>query len=100
MDAQQNMYVHENTLATPLQRAEGWSCSAQAGHCITCSDEAVPVQIVRLDTASGLAVVIRTGEPDNEEEIDVSLLESVMPGDTVLAHGGVAIGRLEEDYHE
>lgn len=103
MNHQQDMYQHENTVGTPLvtmRREEGISCSAKDGHCITCSDEAVPVQIVRLDAASGLAMVIRVDEPEIQEEIDISLLERVAPGDMVLAHGGVAIGCLGVDDHE
>jgi len=30
------------------------------------------------------------------EEIDISLVESIAPGDIVLVHGGVAIERVDE----
>ncbi len=67
------------------------------GHCITCSDEALPVKIVSIDQATGLALV----EVQNViEEIDITLVDDVSVGDVVLVHGGVAIGHPDEAYHE
>lgn len=63
------------------------------GHCITCSDEAVQVQVLSVDEAAGLACVT---VQDTTEEVDISLVDSVAPGDRLLVHGGVAIGKLEE----
>jgi len=54
--------------------------------CVTCSDMAVPVTIVRL-LGDGLAVV-DTGS--GEEEVSVAFV-SAAPGDTVLVHAGEAI---------
>ena len=54
--------------------------------CITCSDTAVAVTIVRL-LDDGLAVV-DTGE--GEEEVSVALV-SAGAGDTILVHAGEAI---------
>ena len=54
--------------------------------CVTCSDTAVPVTVVRL-LADGLAVV-DTGS--GEEEVSVAFV-SAAPGDTVLVHAGEAI---------
>ena len=54
--------------------------------CITCSDAAVRVTVVRL-LADGLAVA-DTGQ--GEEEISVALV-SAGPGDEVLVHAGEAI---------
>jgi hydrogenase expression/formation protein HypC len=54
--------------------------------CVTCSDTAVPVTVVRL-LADGLAVV-DTGS--GEEEVSVALV-SAAPGDTILVHAGEAI---------
>ena len=62
-------------------------------HCITCSDEAVPARVVRVDEATGLALVALG---DFTEEIDVSLVDAVAPEDLVLVHGGVALMRLDE----
>ena len=54
--------------------------------CITCSDAAVRVTVVRL-LADGLAVA-DTGQ--GEEEISVALV-TAGPGDQVLVHAGEAI---------
>jgi hydrogenase expression/formation protein HypC len=54
--------------------------------CVTCSDIAVPVTIVRL-LGDGLALV-DTGS--GEEEVSVAFVSAV-PGDTVLVHAGEAI---------
>ncbi len=55
--------------------------------CITCSDTAVPVTVVRL-LADGLAIV-DTGA--GEEEVSVALVTAAA-GDTILVHAGEAIG--------
>jgi hydrogenase expression/formation protein HypC len=55
--------------------------------CITCSDKAVAVTVLRL-LGDGLAMV-DTGA--SEEEISVALVSAV-PGDTILVHAGEAIG--------
>ncbi len=54
--------------------------------CITCSDTAVPVTVVRL-LADGLAEV-DTGR--GREEVSVALVTAAV-GDTVLVHAGEAI---------
>jgi hydrogenase expression/formation protein HypC len=54
--------------------------------CVTCSDTAVAVTIVRL-LDDGLAVV-DTG--DGEEEVSIALVSAGM-GDTILVHAGEAI---------
>ncbi len=62
------------------------------GHCITCSDEALPATVVRVDQAAGLAVVAVNG---GTVEVDVTLVDAVVPGHVLLIHGGVAIAHLE-----
>jgi hydrogenase expression/formation protein HypC len=59
--------------------------------CVTCSDEAVPVTVVRLLEA-GLALV-DTGR--GLEEISVALVEA-RAGDTVLVHAKEAIAVLDQ----
>jgi hydrogenase expression/formation protein HypC len=54
--------------------------------CITCSDTAVEVTVVRL-LADGLAIV-DTGQ--GEEEVSVALV-TAQPGDTILVHASEAI---------
>ena len=63
------------------------------GHCLTCSDEAVQVHVLSVNQESGLALV---AIDDASEEIDVTLVEHVEPGDMLLVHGGVAIARVDE----
>ncbi|GAC1350490.1 MAG: HypC/HybG/HupF family hydrogenase formation chaperone [Ktedonobacteraceae bacterium] len=63
------------------------------GHCITCSDEALPATVLSIDQATGLALV---SVKNTTEEIDVSLVDNIGPGDMVLVHGGVAIANLGE----
>ena len=71
------------------------TCELDAeGHCITCSDEATTVRVLQVEQESGMALV----EVENwTEEVDISLVGDVIPGDTLLVHGGVAIALLEEE---
>ena len=61
------------------------------GHCITCSDEALPARIVQIYQEEETALV----RLDNasEQEVDISLLDDVATGDRVLIHAGVAISQ-------
>ena len=60
--------------------------------CITCSDTAVAVTVLRL-LDDGLAIV-DTGE--GEEEVSVALV-TASPGDRILVHAREAIGVLGDD---
>ena len=62
------------------------------GVCITCSDAAVEVTVLRL-LADQLAVV-DTGQ--GEEEVSVALV-AAKPGDTVLVHAREAIAVVGDD---
>ena len=80
-------------LSAPLP-THAASCELDAaGHCITCSDEALPVRVLHVDPETGLATV---EVKDTTEEIDITLVDHVVPGDVLLVHGGVAIGHLDE----
>ena len=63
------------------------------GHCVTCSDEALPARVLRVDLETGLALV---EVKDTTEEIDVTFVDDIVPGDLLLVHGGVAIGHVGE----
>ncbi len=77
-----------------LEMFSGLTCQPDAeGHCITCSDEAVAVKVLRVEQESGLAQV---EVEDQTEEVDITLVEHVAPGAMLLVHGGVAIALLEE----
>lgn len=60
-------------------------------HCITCSDEAVAVRVVRIDRGRELALC----ENDAGERItvEIALVAPVAIDDVVLVHAGTAIGR-------
>lgn len=73
----------------------GASCELGAeGHCITCSDEAQPATIQRIDLETGTALVTMQ---NITEEIDISLVDDVVPGSVVLVHGGVAIATIANE---
>jgi hydrogenase expression/formation protein HypC len=72
-----------------LSRTDGAVPACHDGVCITCSDEAVPVRVVRLLDA-GLAEV-DTGQ--SLEEVSVALVEATV-GDTILVHAKEAIAVL------
>lgn len=76
------------------ENAQAYACQHVADHhCLTCSDEMVTVSVIHIDQDTGLALV----EVRNQiEEIDITLVEDISLGDLLLAHGGVAIGRLEQ----
>jgi hydrogenase expression/formation protein HypC len=58
------------------------------GHCVTCSDEAVPLTV---DSVLGDGTVLCGGGT----EVMTDLVGAVHPGDVVLVHAGVAIQRAE-----
>lgn len=60
-------------------------------HCITCSDEAVRVTVASVNNERSIAQVTEGGLT---EEVDISLVDAVSPGDVLLAHGGVALANL------
>ncbi|HVH12950.1 MAG TPA: HypC/HybG/HupF family hydrogenase formation chaperone [Longimicrobium sp.] len=62
-----------------------------AGHCITCSDEGVPLRVVSVP-GDGLA---RCAGPTGEvSEVMTGLVGEVAPGDVLLVHAGAALARL------
>jgi len=80
------------TLKHELTPISDSSCALDAeGYCVTCSDEALPAKVLRIDEQAGLALVT---VKDATEEIDITLVDDVAPGDFLLVHGGVAIGRV------
>jgi hydrogenase expression/formation protein HypC len=54
-------------------------------HCVTCSDEAVPLRVT--DVRDGVTVVCEG------VEVMVELVAPVELGEVLLVHAGVAIGR-------
>jgi hydrogenase maturation factor len=61
-------------------------------HCITCGDDGVPMQVLRVDAGRGLALCIDEGGAKSSVEID--LVAPVEPGNELLVHAGTALVRL------
>lgn len=66
------------------------------GHCITCGDEGVPMTVLRVDIARGLALCI--DEEGTKASIETALVEPVSPGDALLVHAGTAIATLAAEH--
>lgn len=67
------------------------SCAPEE-HCITCGDVGIPMRVVSLDEAQGLA---QCADADGATElVDPALVGDVAAGDAVLVHAGVALARL------
>jgi hydrogenase maturation factor len=62
--------------------------SCEDPHCITCSDEGVPMTV---RDVRGDAIALC----DGDAEVMTELVGPVEPGDELLVHAGVAIARLE-----
>jgi hydrogenase maturation factor len=60
-------------------------------HCITCSDEGIPMQVERIDDTRGLALC--AADDGSKSTVEIALV-SVEPGDRVLVHAGVALTEL------
>lgn len=61
--------------------------SCDEGHCITCSDEGVPMRVLDV-REGGLA------RCEGDVEVMTDLVGEVGPGDELLVHAGVALVRL------
>jgi hydrogenase maturation factor len=67
------------------------TANACGDHCITCSDEGIPMRVERIDDNRGLALC--TGEDGSKSTVEIALVD-VEPGDRVLVHAGVALTEL------
>jgi hydrogenase maturation factor len=68
------------------------SCTLDHDGCVVCSDAGVPVRVVSVEGDDALC----EDGAGNRAEIAVELVAPVRIGEVLLAHGGVAIGRVEE----
>jgi hydrogenase expression/formation protein HypC len=59
------------------------------GHCITCSDEAVPMRVVEL----GEWAAVCADEAGTRSEVMTDLVGPVALGDVLLVHAGTALAR-------
>ena len=60
--------------------------SCDEGHCITCSDEGVPMRVLEIDGSLARC--------EGGVEVMTDLVGDVEPGDELLVHAGVALVRL------
>jgi hydrogenase assembly chaperone HypC/HupF len=67
--------------------------TCESHHCITCGDDGVPMQVVRIDRDRGLALCAH--EDGSRETVETALVDPVTPGDVLLVHAGTALTRLE-----
>jgi len=66
-------------------------CSPETG-CITCGDVAVPLAVILVDGARGLALC--RDEQGRRETVEIALVGFVVAGDELLVHAGTAIAHL------
>ncbi len=57
-------------------------------HCVTCSDEGVPMRVVEAQAGE-------TALCEGDVEVMTDLVGAVEPGDNLLVHAGVALQRLD-----
>jgi hydrogenase expression/formation protein HypC len=65
-------------------------CTLDHDGCVVCSDAGIPVRVVSVEGDDALCED-RVG---NRAQIAVELVAPVRAGETLLTHGGVAIGRV------
>lgn len=61
--------------------------------CIACSRNTLPARVIRVDHATKRAIVAAR---DQIDEVDISRVRTVLPGDLLLVHEKVAISCLDE----
>lgn len=65
------------------------SCANEPG-CITCGDVAVPLTVLSQQGTDATCC----DEQGRREVVAIELVGDVVPGDRLLVHAGVALGRL------
>ncbi len=65
-------------------------CTLDHNGCVTCSDAGIPVRVLSVRGDDALC----EDSVGNRAEIAVELVTPVRPGEVLLTHGGVAIGKV------
>ena len=66
------------------------SCApSQPIHCITCSDEGIPMRVVAIDEERCLALCENEG--GERSTVEIALVEPVSTGSELLVHAGTAL---------
>lgn len=60
-------------------------------HCITCSDDGVPMTVLAVDEARALALC---ADGDRHQTVEIALVAPISAGDRILVHAGTAIASL------
>ena len=60
--------------------------------CITCSDEGVAMQVLRVDDRRSLALCV--DDAGDKRTVEIELVLPIAPGDELLVHAGTALVRL------
>ncbi len=68
-------------------------CTLKHDGCVVCSDAGIPVRVVSVEGDDALC----EDAAGNRARIAVELAAPVRVGEVLLTHGGVAIGRVEEE---
>ncbi len=71
-----------------MSAGPGPSCDHRTG-CITCGDEAIEMEVLRVDRGRGLALCSDGGGA--QTSVEIALVEPVADGDQLLVHAGTAI---------
>jgi hydrogenase maturation factor len=66
-------------------------CDREHG-CITCSDEGVPLRVLRVSDEPGLAIC--AGDDGEPVDVMTGIVGDVKAGDILLVHAGTALMRL------
>jgi hydrogenase expression/formation protein HypC len=66
------------------------NCTLHDDGCITCSDAGIPVRVISIQDDDALC----EDAAGDRTDIAVELVAPVQPGEILLTHGGVAIGKV------
>lgn len=65
-------------------------CTLEHDGCVVCADAGIPVRVISVDGDDALC----EDSAGTRAQIAVELVSPVRLGETLLTHGGVAIGRV------
>jgi hydrogenase expression/formation protein HypC len=71
-------------------------CTLDHDGCVTCADAGIPVRVISTDGDDALC----EDAAGNRAHIAIELVTPVIIGETLLTHGGVAIGKIKAERRE
>jgi hydrogenase expression/formation protein HypC len=69
------------------------SCTLDHDGCVVCSDAGIPVRVLSIEGDDALC----EDAAGNRARIAIELVTPTQPGEVLLTHGGVAIGKVEAE---